>query len=86
MGKEKETEQSNTIELEQSFPVKKIRDFVVHLRKKSRQIEEQEVFCNQHKFLLEAASKRNEAEAVRRIIHELENEFDLGFVWDSSLD
>jgi len=68
------------------FPEKKIRDFVIHLRKKQREIEQQCFFCNKHNFKLEAESKRNEAEAVQKIIHELEREFDLGFVWDSSLD
>lgn len=65
---------------------KKIRDFVIHLRKKQKDIEQKVSFCNQHNFRLEAESKRNEADVVQIIIHEMENEFDLGFVWDSSLD
>lgn len=79
----------NTVEsqgTEKMVPEKKIRDFVVTLRRKQREIEQQCFFCNKHNFKLEAQSKRNEAEIVQKIIYELEGEFDLGFVWDESLD
>lgn len=64
----------------------KIRDFVINLRKRQKDIEQKISFCKQHNFRLEAESKRNEADVVQKIIHEMENEFNLGFVWDSSLD
>ena len=51
-----------------------------------RDIEEKQIFCQQNNFNLEAESKKNEADVVRRIIHEMENEFELGFVWDDSLN
>jgi hemerythrin superfamily protein len=69
-----------------SFSEKEIKTFVIKLRKKHRSIEEKQFFCNNHNFKLEAEAKRSEAEIVRRIIHEMENEFDLGFVWGDSLN
>ena len=69
-----------------SFSKKEIKAFVIKLRKKHRAIEEKQFFCNDHNFKLEAEAKRSEAEVVRHIIHEMENEFDLGFVWDDSLN
>ena len=68
------------------FTEKQAKDFVINLRKKQKDIEQKISFCKQHNFRLEAESKRNEADVVQSIIHEMENEFDLGFVWDSSLD
>lgn len=69
-----------------SFSEKEIKAFVIKLRKKHRAIEEKQFFCNDHNFKLEAEAKRSEAEVVSCIIHEMENEFDLGFVWDDSLN
>ena len=43
-------------------------------------------FCQDHNFKLEEQALRNDAELVRKIIHEMEKEFNLGFVWDKSLD
>ena len=71
---------------EKKFTEKELKDFVIKLRKKHHAIEEQQFFCNQHNFNLETEAKRNEAEIVRRIIHEMEQDFQLGFVWDKSLD
>ena len=68
-----------------SFSEDELKAFVIQLRKKHRDIEEKQFFCNDHNFKLEAEAKRSEAEVVRHIIHEMENAFDLGFVWDSSL-
>jgi hypothetical protein len=68
-----------------SFSEDELKAFVIQLRKKHRDIEEKQLFCNDHNFKLEAEAKRSEAEVVRRIIHEMERAFDLGFVWDSSL-
>lgn len=65
---------------------KKLKDFVIKLRKKHRTIESKIQFCELHNFKLEAESKRNEAELLRKTIHEIEDEFDLGFVWDKSLN
>ena len=73
-------------EKEQTFTEKQLKDFVIKLRKKHAKIEEQQFFCNKHNFNLEAELKKSEAEVVRRIIREMENEFDLGFVWDKSLN
>ena len=67
-----------------SFSEDELKAFVIQLRKKHRDIEEKQFFCNDHNFKLEAEAKRSEAEVVRRIIHEMEKAFDLGFVWDSS--
>jgi hypothetical protein len=68
-----------------SFSEDELKAFVIKLRKKHRDIEEKQFFCNDHNFKLEAEAKRSEAEVVRCIIREMENAFDLGFVWDSSL-
>jgi len=68
-----------------SFSEDDLKAFVIQLRKKHRDIEEKQFFCNDHNFKLEAEARRGEAEVVRRIIHEMEKAFDLGFVWDSSL-
>lgn len=73
-------------EIKIEFTEKKIKDFVIRLRKMQKDIEQKISFCKQHNLRLDAESKRNEADLVQRIIHEMENEFDLGFVWDSSLD
>ena len=69
-----------------SFSEAELKAFVIQLRKKHRDIEEKQFFCNDHNFKLEAEVKRSEAEVVRRIIYEMEKAFDLGFVWDKSLD
>lgn len=71
---------------EKTYTEKQLKDFVIKIRKKHAKIEEQQFFCNKHNFNFEAEAKKNEAEVVRRIIHEMEMEFELGFVWDKSLD
>ena len=73
-------------ENEKTYTEKQLKDFVIKLRKKHAKIEEQQFFCSKHNFNLELEAKRNEAEVVIRIIREMENEFELGFVWDKSLD
>ena len=69
-----------------SFSEKELKAFIIKLHKKQRAIEDKQFFCNDHNFKLEAEAKRREAEIIRKIIHEMENEFDLGFVWDDSLN
>ncbi len=69
-----------------NFSEDTLKAFVIKLRKKQRDIEEKQFFCNDHNFKFEAEVKKSEAEVVRKIIHEMEREFDLGFVWDKSLD
>lgn len=68
------------------FTEKKVKDFVIHLRKKQKDIEQKISFCKNYNLRLDAESKRNEWDLLQNIIHEMESEFDLGFVWDSSLD
>ncbi len=63
-----------------------LRDFVIKLRRKHDEIGKKQFFCDKHNFKLEAEAKKNEAEVVREIISHLEHDFDLGFVWDESLD
>lgn len=69
-----------------SFTESDLKAFIIKLRLKHRKIEEKQIFCLEHNFKLEAQAKQNEADVLRRVIHEMENEFDLGFVWDKSLD
>ena len=82
----KENKALHIADVGRRFSEKEIKAFVIKLRKKHRAIQEKQFFCNDHNFKLEAEAKRSEAEVVRRIIHEMENEFDLGFVWDDSLN
>lgn len=63
-----------------------LKKMVIQLRKKHMEIQREQFFCQDHKFKLEAEAKRNQADLVQEIIHQIENEFDLGFVWDKSLD
>jgi len=72
--------------VEKTYTEKQLKDFVIKLRKKHSEIEQQQFFCSKHNFNLELEPKRNEAEVVIRRISEMENEFELGFVWDKSLD
>jgi hypothetical protein len=74
------------MEKEKLFTEKQLKDFVIKLRKKQSDIEQKMFFCQDHNFKLEEQALRNDAELVRKIIHEMEKEFDLGFVWDKSLD
>lgn len=85
-NKRKKQLNKNKMAEDKTYTKKELKDFVIKLRKKHAKIEEQQFFCNRHNFNLEAEAKRNEAEVVRRIIHEMEQDFDLGFVWDKSLD
>ena len=85
--KNSKSEQPCTLQsVVRSFSEKELKAFIIKLRKKHRAIEEKQFFCNDHNFKLEAEAKRSEAEVVIKIIHEMENEFDLGFVWDDSLN
>lgn len=85
VSEEAENPALNKAAVMRSFSEDELKAFVIQLRKKHRDIEEKQFFCNDHNFKLEAEAKRSEAEVVRRIIHEMEKAFDLGFVWDSSL-
>lgn len=78
--------QGESLVIVRSFTENDLKSFIIKLRRKHRKVEEEQIFCQQHNFKLEAQSKQNEADIIRRIIHEMENEFDLGFVWDKSLD
>ena len=69
-----------------SFTESDLKAFIIKLRLKHKQIEETQIFCQEHNFKLEAQAKQNEADVLRRAIYEMENEFDLGLVWDKSLD
>ena len=71
---------------EKIFTEQQLKKFVIKLRKKHRVIEDKQIFCSQHNFKIESEVKRIEAELVRVIILEMEHEFNLGFVWDNSLD
>lgn len=66
--------------------IAELKAYVIKLRKRKAEIEKQQFFCQDHKFLLEAELKKQQAELLQKIICEFEQEFDLGFVWDSSLD
>ena len=72
--------------VEKTYTEQQLRDFVIKLRKKHSEIEQQQFFCSKHNFNLEAVLKNSEANIVKRIIHDMEMEFELGFVWDKSLD
>ena len=68
------------------FTEDQLRSFVIKLRKKHEDIEEKRHFCNKHKFYLEAEVEKYQSEIVMEIIHELQKDFHLGFVWDESLN
>ena len=72
--------------MERTFTEAQLKAFVISLRKKQQAIEEKEMFCTEHNFDIEATAKRNEAALVKRIVIEMEREFELGFVWDKSLN
>lgn len=72
--------------MKKTYKADELKAFIIKLRKKQRDIEEKQIFCSEHNFKLEASAKQNEADVVRRIIQDMENEFDLGFVWDDSLN
>lgn len=86
MSKENINTASCQTDVVRSFSENDLKSFIIKLRRKHRKTEEEQIFCQQHNFKLEAQAKQNEADVIRRIIHEMENEFDLGFVWDNSLD
>lgn len=69
-----------------TYKEQQLKDFVIKLRKREKEILQQQVFCKEHNFQLELQAKRNESELLREIIMLIENEFQLGFVWDKSLD
>lgn len=73
-------------ESEKKITEQELKNFVIKLRKKHSEIEQQQFFCSKHNFNLEAVLKNSEANIVKRIIHDMEMEFELGFVWDKSLD
>ena len=90
-NKDKTSDKAHSEPLQQtdvvrSFTESDLKAFIIKLRLKHRKIEETQIFCQEHNFKLEAQAKQNEADVLRRVIHEMENEFDLGFVWDKSLD
>ena len=66
--------------MEKVYTEDQLKDFVRELRKQENDIWDKEIWLSEHNFNLEAKSKNNEREIVRRIIHKFENEFDLGFV------
>ena len=78
--------QDSTIEDGRTFSKDELKSFVIKLRKQHRKIQEEQIFCHQHNFDMETEFKRKQADIVQNIIFEMESEFDLGFVWDKSLD
>lgn len=73
-------------EKQRTFTEDELKAFVVKLRKKHTSIEEKRFFCNNHNFNLEAEAKKSQSDVVMDIIHEMQKDFDLGFVWDESLN
>lgn len=71
---------------DKTFKEKQIRNFVIKLRQKQDEIEMQMFFCSEHNFNLEVEVKRKEADVVRRIIYDMEKEFELGYVSAYSSD
>lgn len=71
---------------EDKISKKKLEAFVIKLRHKELEFEKQSKYCRDHNFTLEMQVETMKAEVVRRICHEIENEFDLGLCWDSSLN
>lgn len=65
---------------------KQLKDFVIKLRKKDDEFEKQQKFCRDHNFHFEEQIFEAKAQLVRGIVHEMERDFDLGFVWDESLN
>ncbi len=65
---------------------KQLKEFIIKLRKMQRNLEKQETFCREHNFHLEKEVFSQKAKLVGTITHDMENHFDLGFVWDNSLN
>ena len=59
---------------------------VIKLKKQELRIIDKMKFLDDHNFEFEKLSLRKESERVKEIIRMIENDFDLGFVWDESLD
>ena len=74
------------LEGQEFFTKEQIIKFVIKLKKQHFEIQKKQFFCSDHNFNLEAKAKENEGEVVRKICHQMEDEFDLGFVWDESLN
>ena len=81
-----ETEQLNILGVVRSFSENKIKKFIIKLRKKHQEIDKKMIFFQEHKFNLELKCQRKISENIRKTISEMEDEFDVGFVWDDSLD
>ena len=81
-----ETEQLNILGVVRSFSENDIKKFIIKLRKKQQDIDKEMMFLQEHKFNAELECQRKLSENTRKIINEMENEFDVGFVWDDSLD
>lgn len=69
-----------------TFTEQQLKAFVIKLRKKQHDVEEKRNFCNEHNFTIEAQVQQVKADAIQKIVHEMERDFDLGFVWDDSLN
>lgn len=62
------------------------KEFVVMLRRKQREILNEQIFCQKRNFILEETSLKQQYDLLQKIIFECEDHFGLGFVWHSSLD
>lgn len=65
---------------------KQLKDFVIKLRKKARELELEQMFCNKRGFTLESQVFDQKIRILNDVIHDMERTFDLGFVWDDSLN
>lgn len=70
----------------ENLSVEDLKKFIIKLRKKQRLIEEKMMFCKDHNFHWEYEAKKIQCEMIQTIIHEIQREFHLGFVWDKSLN
>lgn len=65
---------------------KNLQSYVIKIRQKAKKIQEEQFFCQNHKFDTEASVKRSQAELLNTLAIDLEREFDLGFCWDESIN
>lgn len=71
---------------QKTFTEQQLKDFIIKLRKNQRKVEETRNFCNEHNFTIEAQVQHVKALEIQKVVHEMEANFELGFVWDDSLN
>lgn len=62
------------------------KNLIIMLRKMDQEIMNEQMYCHKRNFKLEQMSLMQQHELLSKIIMQCQNHFDLGFVWDKTLD